>query len=96
MTIVLAVLLWVGATTQKGQIKTAEMGVAMELVAANQNTMRERLDTLALDRYTATQAAVDRNRLNADMNDIREALNAVKDRVRAVEREIDSSNNERN
>jgi len=58
-------------------------------IATNQTAIKQRMEDLSVDRYTATQAVADHRLINRDINELTKSVESLDGRVRAVEQKID-------
>lgn len=62
-------------------------GTSLTSLNERQQFIMERVENLSIDRYTGTQAAVDRAQVNDAIDQIRGSISIMEERVRALEME---------
>lgn len=80
LAVVVAVLLWVGSTVQTTSIKVGVIETRTEAIG-------DRVDFLASDRYTGSQAAADHARVMREISRLEERQNRLDERMLQLERE---------
>ena len=89
ITLAIAMLMFLHAQQTKLMDEQKIDGRHIVAISTNQVAMRDRIDELAQDRYTASQATSDNKAIFREIGILTETVAGIDDRLRKVEQKVD-------